>query len=38
MRHAAVIATVHCGMNDFRITAAQPGDIPAVLAMIRGLA
>jgi GNAT superfamily N-acetyltransferase len=25
-------------MNEFRITAAQPGDIPAVLAMIRGLA
>ena len=25
-------------MNEFRITPAQPGDIPAVLAMIRGLA
>jgi GNAT superfamily N-acetyltransferase len=25
-------------MNQFRIAAAQPGDIPAVLAMIRGLA
>ncbi|MEO8567315.1 MAG: GNAT family N-acetyltransferase [Betaproteobacteria bacterium] len=25
-------------MNDFRIAAAQPADVPAVLAMIRGLA
>jgi GNAT superfamily N-acetyltransferase len=25
-------------MNDFRIAAARPGDVPAVLAMIRGLA
>ncbi|HEX3632518.1 MAG TPA: GNAT family N-acetyltransferase [Casimicrobiaceae bacterium] len=25
-------------MNDFRIAAAQPADVPAILAMIRGLA
>src|SRR6185503_17468315 len=38
IRTTDAIASVRCGMNQFRIAAAQPGDIPAVLAMIRGLA